>query len=74
MAAPGWGSGEPWAQVPVVALTANAMGGERERCLQMGMQGYASKPIRLPVLLEEITRVLSETSPDGDNLASAQER
>ncbi|WP_103332070.1 ATP-binding protein [Pseudotabrizicola formosa] len=67
-------SGEPWSQVRVVALTANAMGGERERCLQMGMQGYASKPIRLPVLLEEITRALSDTGPDEDGRASAQDR
>lgn len=56
-------SGQDWAQVPVVALTANAMEGERQRCLQMGMQGYASKPVRLAALLEEITRALSGTRP-----------
>lgn len=56
-------SGTPWAQVPVVALTANAMEGERRRCLQMGMQGYASKPVRLAALLEEITRALPDARP-----------
>ena len=55
-------SGERWGQVPVVALTANAMEGERKRCLQMGMQGYVSKPVRLATLLEEMTRSLSDAS------------
>lgn len=60
-------STEPWALVPVVALTANAMEGERGRCLQMGMQGYATKPVRLATLLEEISRALSGSSPPGAN-------
>ncbi|MDR7126696.1 signal transduction histidine kinase/ActR/RegA family two-component response regulator [Pseudorhodobacter sp. 4114] len=62
-------SGTPWADLPVVAVTANAMGGERERCLQMGMQGYASKPVRLAVLLEEIRRAMSFTSPRRSDLS-----
>jgi signal transduction histidine kinase len=53
-------SGQPWALVPVVAMTANAMQGERERYLEMGMQGYATKPVRLSVLQEEIARSLQE--------------
>jgi len=64
-------SGEDWAQVPVVALTANAMAGERERCLQMGMQGYASKPVRRAVLHQEILRCLQISagkSPQADPL------
>lgn len=51
-------SGQDWAQVPVVALTANAMQGERERYLAMGMQGYATKPVRLATLQQEIARSL----------------
>jgi PAS domain S-box-containing protein len=46
--------------IPIVAMTAHAMKGDRERCLAAGMDGYVSKPISLPKLNSEIERVLSE--------------
>jgi CheY-like chemotaxis protein len=44
------------ARAPIVALTANAMEGDRERCLAAGMDDFVSKPIRREVLLGSIER------------------
>jgi signal transduction histidine kinase/CheY-like chemotaxis protein len=52
-------SGEPWADIPVIALTADAMSGDRERYLALGMTGYLSKPLAERDLLSEIARVTS---------------
>jgi len=41
---------------PVIAMTAHAMTGDRERCLDAGMDGYIGKPIRVAELMEEIQR------------------
>ncbi len=50
----------PEAQQPhVIAMTANAMQGDREMCLAAGMDDYASKPIRI----EELVRALSKSRP-----------
>ena len=43
--------------VPIIALTANAMQGDRERCIAAGMDGYVSKPINSAHLAAEIERL-----------------
>ncbi|MED5618200.1 ATP-binding protein [Ideonella sp. BN130291] len=43
---------------PILALTAHAMGAEREQCLAAGMDGYLSKPLMLHTLREELARWL----------------
>ena len=52
----------PWANLPVIALTADAMTGDKERYLSMGMDGYMSKPISERDLIAEIGRVRSLTA------------
>ena len=45
--------------IPIVAMTANAMQGDREKCLDAGMDDYISKPIQRGQLFEIITRFTS---------------
>ena len=44
--------------IPIVALTAHAMKGDRERCLAAGMDGYIGKPIRSEELFEQIEALI----------------
>jgi len=48
--------------VPIVAMTAHAMQGDRERCLAVGMDGYVTKPLRPTELFEIIARVTAPAS------------
>jgi CheY-like chemotaxis protein len=48
-----------FATVPVVALTASAMQGDRQRALSAGFTGYITKPVSLKVLRAEVERLLA---------------
>lgn len=49
--------------IPIVALTANAIKGDRQRCLDAGMNGYVTKPIEPEQLLSTIAECLNGTEP-----------
>ena len=64
------------AHVPVVALTADAMQGDRERCLEAGCDGYIAKPINTRTFVDELEAVLGTRGPhpyplpEGEGAAS----
>jgi CheY-like chemotaxis protein len=61
-------SRESWSALPVIALTADAMSGDRERLLGLGMTGYATKPVDQRALVAEIMRVCSNATGAGQPL------
>ena len=58
-------------RLPIIALTANAMAGDRERCLASGMDGYVSKPLREKALVEAVTQCLASRSATASATDSA---
>ena len=45
---------------PIIAMTANAMKGDKGRCYEAGMDGYVAKPVKRQMLFAEIERVLGD--------------
>ena len=51
--------------IPIVAMTAHAMAGDREQCLDAGMDAYVSKPLRLDDLLAAVDGFFGSRTPAG---------
>ncbi len=46
------------AEIPIVAMTANAFDEDKKRCLEIGMNGHVGKPIELEALIEELFKII----------------
>jgi CheY-like chemotaxis protein len=64
-------STESWRDVPVIALTADAMTGDRERLMALGMTGYVTKPVDQRTLVSEIMRVCGQARDKALALTAA---
>ena len=51
-------------RIPIIAITAHAMNGDRDKCLAAGMDAYVPKPIRSTDLCEAISNLISSRLPD----------
>jgi CheY-like chemotaxis protein/HPt (histidine-containing phosphotransfer) domain-containing protein len=61
-------------QIPIIAMTANVLGGDRENCLEAGMNDYISKPVTPQSLIETLKRWLPDqkiiiSNSDNENSA-----
>ncbi len=70
-----WMRGDPHhEQVPVVALTANAMEGDRDRALSLGFSEYITKPVNLSLLRREVARLLDAAELGSVKLDTGTEK
>ena len=51
--------------IPVIALSAHAMAGDRDKAIAAGCDDYDTKPVELPRLLEKIAALLARQTPKG---------
>ena len=65
--------GESFRSIPIIAMTANAMSGEREACLDAGMSDYITKPLSYKHLLEKVSRWVKVTQHNSPSEQSGEQ-
>ncbi|QEG42280.1 PAS domain-containing protein [Roseimaritima ulvae] len=57
---------------PIIAMTAHAMKGDRDACLEAGMDEYIAKPIRVSAIMEKLAKVINEFGLVEDRIPAAE--
>jgi two-component system cell cycle response regulator DivK len=66
-------SHEKFQAIPLLALSAHAMIGDKERAITAGFDGYITKPVNIHTILEDIRAAAQETSKEADKQAEHAE-
>lgn len=66
-------AGDFYRSVPIIAMTANALKGEHEKCISAGMNGYITKPVDSDVLIKEL-KDIAKSKPTMLRIASIDEQ
>jgi CheY-like chemotaxis protein len=53
--------------IPIIAMTANAIAGDKEHCLESGMDDYVSKPIKIDILADMLKKWLPEIKENAQD-------